>query len=57
MVALAKKDANQDIEEYNKSKNLKYQYTVNTNILVGKLKDTLIEILVANLWRRSKMLK
>lgn len=57
MVALAKKDANQDIKEYNEGKDLKYEYKVNTNVLVGKLKDTLIEMLVAKPWRRSKILK
>ena len=57
MVALAKKDANQEIEALNKDKDLKYEYKVNTNILVGKLKDTLIEMLVAKPWRRSKILK
>lgn len=57
MVALAKKDANQVIEEYNEDKRLKYEYKVNTNVLVGKLKDTLIEMLVAKPWKPSKMLK
>lgn len=57
MVALAKKDANQEIEECNEGKTLKHEYKVNTNILVGKLKDTLIEMLVAKPWRRSKILK
>lgn len=57
MVALAKKDANQEIEEYNEGKDLKYEYKVNTNVLVGKLKDTLIGMLVAKPWRRSKILK
>lgn len=36
MVALAKMDANAIINEKNKDKNLKYEYKVNTNILIGK---------------------
>lgn len=39
MVALAKKHANQEIEKANEDKNLKYEYKVNTNVLVGKLKN------------------
>lgn len=57
MVALAKKDANQEIEKANEDKNLKYEYKVNTNVLVGKLKDNLIEMLAAKPWKRSKILK
>lgn len=58
MVAPAKKDANQIIEEYYKEKNLKYEYKVNTNIMIGKLKDTLITMLIINNpWKRSRMLK
>ncbi|WP_147564347.1 hypothetical protein [Clostridium tyrobutyricum] len=40
-----------------KDKNLKYEYKVNTNILIGKLKDNLILIMLE--WsprKRSKML-
>jgi hypothetical protein len=46
MVALAKMDANAIINEKNKSKNLKYEYKVNTNILVGKLKNSLVSMLL-----------
>ena len=58
MVALAKKDANQVIEEEYKEKGLKYEYKVNTNVLIGKLKDTLITMISTNSpWKRSRMLK
>ncbi len=58
MVALAKKDANEAIQEDSKNKNLKYEYKVNTNMLIGKLKDTLITMLIIkNPWKRSKILK
>lgn len=58
MVALAKKDANQVIKEDFKNKNLKFEYKVNTNVLIGKLKDTLITMIITrNPWKRSKILK
>lgn len=58
MVALAKKDANHVIKEDCKNKNLKFEYKVNTNVLIGKLKDTLITIIITrNPWKRSKILK
>lgn len=58
MVSFAKKDANTVIIENTKRKNLKYDYKVNTNILVGKLKNTLIlMIITTNPLKRSKMLK
>ena len=58
MVAQAKKDANEVIQENSKNKNLKFEYKVNTNVLIGKLKDTLITMLIIkNPWKRSKILK
>ncbi|MHC1683093.1 MAG: IS4 family transposase [Clostridiaceae bacterium] len=58
MVALAKMDANEIIEEEYKNKGLKYEYKVNTNVLIGKLKDTLITMIsINNPWKRSHMLK
>lgn len=58
MVSLAKMDANPIIFEKNKNKNLKYEYKVNTNILIGKLKDSLVAMmLVTSPRKRSKMLK
>lgn len=58
MVALAKLDANEIIEEEYKNKGLKYEYKVNTNVLIGKLKNTLITMIsINNPWKRSRMLK
>ncbi len=58
LVSLAKKDANQGIKEKCKGKNLKYEYKVNTNVLIGKLKHKLILIMIERRPRkRSKMLK
>ena len=57
MVALAKAEANEKIKEENKDKNLKHEYKVNTNILVGKLKDSLIlTLLEKNHKKRAEML-
>lgn len=58
MVALAKKDANLIIEDRNKDKNLKYDYKVNTNILIGKLKLSLVSMMLEPSSRkRSKLFK
>jgi hypothetical protein len=58
IVALAKMDANAIINEKNKDKNLKYEYKVNTNILIGKLKNSLVSMLLEKSSRkRSKLLK
>lgn len=57
MVSLAKKDANAIIEENNADKNLKYEYKVNTNILIGKLKTSLVAmLLVRSSKKRRKIL-
>jgi hypothetical protein len=58
MVAIAKAEVNQKIEEKNKDKKLKYEYKANTNILIGKLKDYLVMALLQdNLGKRQKMVK
>jgi len=58
MVTLAKMDADIMINEKNKGKNLKYEYKVNTNILIGKLKNSLVYMLLEdNSRKRSKILK
>lgn len=58
MVSLAKMDANAIIKEKNDEKNLKHEYKVNTNILIGKLKDVLVIMLLEKSpRRRSKILK
>jgi hypothetical protein len=46
MVALVKSEANVTIHEEDKSKKLKYQYQVNTNIIIGKLKESMILVLL-----------
>jgi hypothetical protein len=57
MVSLAKMDANAIIEENNYGKNLKHEYKVNTNILIGKLKNSLVIMLLERSSRkRSKIL-
>lgn len=58
MVSLAKMDANAIIEEENQDKSLKHEYKVNTNILIGKLKNSLVMMLLETSSRkRSKILK
>lgn len=57
MIAIAKAEANQKIEKKNKGKNLKYEYKVNSNILIGRLKDSLVLMFLEdNERKRSKML-
>lgn len=46
MAALFKHEANDNIAQKNKGKQLKYDYQVNTNILIGKLKDSMILMLL-----------
>jgi predicted transcriptional regulator len=46
MVALVKSEANETIHEEGKSKKLKYHYQVNTNIIIGKLKESMILVLL-----------
>ena len=46
MVALAKNEANEKIAKNNEDKNLKYEYKVNTNVLIGKLKDSMVLMLL-----------
>ena len=57
MVALAKNEANEKIAQNNEDKTLKYEYKVNTNILIGKLKDSMVLMLLEdNPEKRSVML-
>ncbi|MEQ8154728.1 MAG: IS4 family transposase [Clostridiaceae bacterium] len=56
MVSLAKKDADRLISDKNKDKNLKYEYKVNTNVLIGKLKDSLILMLLEGRPRKRSMI-
>ncbi|WP_153738766.1 IS4 family transposase [Aquibacillus halophilus] len=46
MVALVKNEANKVINEKDKKKNLKHHYQINTNILIGKLKESMIILLL-----------
>lgn len=46
MVALAKNEANEKIAQNNEDKSLLYEYKVNTNILIGTLKDSLVLMLL-----------
>jgi IS4 transposase len=56
MAAIAKAEANQEVEQLNESKDLKYEYKVNTNILIGKLKDNFVMALLQdNIEERKKM--
>ena len=48
MMALAKNKANEKVRLNNESKALKYEYKVNANILIGKLKDSLVLMLLEN---------
>ncbi|MCT8137678.1 IS4 family transposase [Anaerobacillus sp. CMMVII] len=49
MVSLVKQEADELIEIEHSMKKLKHQYTVNINILIGKLKDKLLVILLETL--------
>ena len=56
MVALAKNEANEKIAEKNDDKDLKHEYKVNTNVLIGKLKDSMVLMLLEdNSEKRLKM--
>lgn len=57
MVSLAKMDATAMINEENKDKYLKYQYKVNTNILIGMKNSLVLMLLEKSSWKRSRMLK
>jgi Transposase DDE domain len=47
MAALAKMDSDEEIQEQNEEKNLKYEYQTNTNILIGKLKGNMVLAILA----------
>jgi hypothetical protein len=58
MVSLAKEEANEIIKENNADKELKYEYKVNTNILIGKFKDLLVNVLLEkNTKKRLKIFR
>jgi len=46
MAAIAKNEANEKVKKNNSEKKLKYDYKVNINMLIGKLKDSLVLMLL-----------
>ena len=48
LIALAKREANEKIALNNEKKDLKYEYKVNNSILIGKLKDSLVLMILEN---------
>ena len=56
MASLVKQEADKIIAKEQEGKNLKYEYTANTNVLTGKLKANLISIIVEESPRRRKKL-
>lgn len=46
MAAIFKHDAEEQLKQKNKDKNLKYEYKINNNILFGKLKNHLVLLLL-----------
>jgi hypothetical protein len=46
IASIFEQEAQEELKEKNEKKNLKYEYKINKNILVGKLKDSLIEMLL-----------
>ncbi|QGG49369.1 Transposase DDE domain protein [Heliorestis convoluta] len=58
MAALAKNEVNEEITQKNEDKDLKYKYQVNINILIGKLKDSLVLMLLEdNTEKRTAMFR
>ena len=56
MASLAKAEANEIIQKQNEGKDLKYEQKVNTNILIGKLKDSLVLMMLEeNKSKRTEM--
>jgi len=56
MAAFVKQEADERIAEEQKPKNLKHKYTVNTNILIGKLKDNMVQIMLEESPRKRKLI-
>lgn len=58
MVSLIKQEADEMIAKEQKRKDLKYEYTVNNNLLIGNLKNHLIRIIhEKSPGRRKKLYK
>lgn len=57
MAALAKNEANEKVAQNREGKTLKYEYKVNINMLIGKLKDSMVLMLLEdNPEKRKAML-
>ncbi|HZJ83252.1 MAG TPA: transposase [Clostridia bacterium] len=48
IATIFQQEAEEELIEENAKKNLKYEYKINKNIMVGKLKNSLIEMLLEN---------
>lgn len=48
IASIFEQEAEEELKQENMKKNLKYEYKINKNILVGKLKNSLIEMLLEN---------
>ncbi|MDW7650472.1 MAG: transposase [Bacillota bacterium] len=58
MAALAKNEANEKVAQNREGKTLKYEYKVNINMLIGKLKDSMVLMLLEdNPEKRKAMLR
>ena len=56
MAALAKMQSDEEIQNKNEGKELKYEYKTNVNTMIGKLKDRLILIMIEkSLLKRTRM--
>jgi len=56
MAALAKMQSDEEIQNKNEGKELKYEYKTNVNTMIGKLKDRLILTMIEkSLLKRTRM--
>lgn len=56
MAALARNEANEKVAQNSKGKTLKYDYKVNINMLIGKLKDSLVLMLLEDNPEKRKVM-
>lgn len=56
IASIFEQEAEEELKEVNLKKNLKYEYKINKNILAGKLKNSLIEMLLENDDDKKEML-
>lgn len=56
MASFVKQEADEIIAKEQEQKQLKHEYTVNTNILIGKLKDKLIQIMLEKSSRKRLLM-